>query len=615
MDFEQDEPCEQCGIAWSYVEDGRWYCRNGHDRGRTVTGEDEQDFLQRGNIVRKRETKEKQRMTKVLHGIKAYQLFLQSWQFILWKQCHTLVHRKGLPPDLWTIVRDLWTLWLSRLEHRLQESPDPEALPDPESEEELGLDAGNETDTDLETDGESQWQKKHKSTCDSPTLVDTVALTYLGVILLRRTIGLATMLRWIQQEDIPFIRAIRHVPPEMKDRLPGEYQMSLDTMSILQPDDLQKAVFHCAVMYSSSFGMILPPVNHNLFLLQYIRSLALPVEVYSTARRLNTVTTYAFSYPHRSQSDSTRRQPTTYPEAQLMSLVVIATKLLFPFDPETVKRYPKRNNDPTTLKMNWSAWLDAKVSFDQNSSATDPAGLKSGSEIHITDHDIMEMTDEQLDQYMDWYQRTWITSAAGAQSQKSPQSGIDRDILDMFPLYNLPEPIQTRERNEQAEGEERDRLEMRIRAVQSSLTSRRAISIEEEAERGLEILRPGAKYLHLRNIADLDRADKVVKIFHEEAAQTACLSVKALLRAVNRSEEKIEQWLKDRRREDVFGDEEEEENPVEEGEEGISLATSPPNASANLIRDLSGLEIGQSPDVQGDEDVGMESAMEMLSET
>jgi hypothetical protein len=41
------------------------------------------------------------RISLVLRGARAFQLFLQSWQFILWKQCHVLVHQKGLPAELW----------------------------------------------------------------------------------------------------------------------------------------------------------------------------------------------------------------------------------------------------------------------------------------------------------------------------------------------------------------------------------------------------------------------------------------------------------------------------------------------------------------------------------
>lgn len=112
-----EEPCDRCGSTAFHDEDGKIVCHNGHDQGRTVTAEDDADFGRQGTVVRKKVDKVKVRTSKgqdsssllrplterrvVLHGAKAYHLFLQCWQFILWKQCHVLVHQKGLPAELW----------------------------------------------------------------------------------------------------------------------------------------------------------------------------------------------------------------------------------------------------------------------------------------------------------------------------------------------------------------------------------------------------------------------------------------------------------------------------------------------------------------------------------
>ncbi|KAI1625976.1 hypothetical protein EDD37DRAFT_324476 [Exophiala viscosa] len=631
----EDERCEQCGSrTFDIDEDGRTYCDNGHEQARGhIVAEDDADFSQRGKTLRKREAKEKQKFSKVLRGSKAYQLYLQCWQYILWKQCHTLVHQEGLPAELWTIVRDLWTFWLTQLEDRLQASAGAPSATEIDTEGEPATISGNETTTDSESAGESKLGRKRKQTQGSPSLIDTIALSYMGVLLLRRPIGLATVLRWIQQEDIPYIRAIRHLPQEMKDRLPSEYHMSLDTIRLLEPDDLQIAILRRAQMYNSSYGMIMPPLNVNLFLLNYVRSLALPLEVYATVRRLSEVTKYVFSYPHAGTAANMRRQATTFPEAQLMSLVVIATKLLFPFDSQTVRRYPQHPNDPITLRLDWTAWLIAKDQFDKVSETmTEPDSLKSGSEIHVTDKDVFNLSDKQLDQYMDWFQRSWINSTS-TQARQSQENALDKEILDMFPLHDLPEPVKTPEQDQQARALEQERLNTRIHEVQGTLLPRRAISLEEEAERGIDVLRPGEKYPRFFHVDELDKTDKVVRIFHEEAARAACLSLKALLRAVNRSEEKIERWLRDRRRQDVFGDDtstEEKEMPetspptasgtLARNMEGVAEdempATSPPTASGTLARNMEGLELGQTldPDTQEDVDVNAYIDMELLPE-
>ncbi len=413
----------------------------------------------------------------------------------------------------------------------------------------------------------------------------------------------------------------------MKDRLPSEYHLSLDTIRILEQDDLQIAIYRLAQMYNATYGMIMPPLNHNLLLLHYVRSLALPIEVYSMARRLNLITKYNFCYADGTSTETTRRQATTFPEAQLISLVVVTTKLLFPFDSDTVKRYPKEANESTTLRMKWPTWLAAKEKFDKPfpNDTTDPDALQPGAEIHVTDSDIFRMSDKQLDQYMDWYQRTWIkTSDSDSQTQHSQQqeSALDREILDMFPLHDVQEPVKTREHDQQARLDEQSRLDTRIREVQASLLPRRAISSEEEAERGLELLRPGAMYPRYRHVEDLDKAaDSVVRIFHEEAAQTACLSLKALVKAVNKSEQRIEHWLREKRRREVFSEEstdeemeqeeEEEEEEEEEYDDDDLLATSPPG---KLASDLKGLELGRSSGIHDGSDIDVDMDMEMLPE-
>ncbi|EXJ82645.1 hypothetical protein A1O3_06458 [Capronia epimyces CBS 606.96] len=629
--MDEDNSCPQCGSTQLEVDedDGRTYCENGHDQGRApVVAEDDQDFARQGKVLKKKEAKEKQKASGVLHGARAYQLFLQSWQLILRKQCYALVYQKGLPPELWTIVRDLWVLWLSKLDHRLRDATESQPRTGTgtgsASEADPATTSADETDTDPETEEGRRARQERDSTRVGPALVDTVVLNYLGILLLRRPIGLATLLKWIQQEDIPFIRAVRHVPAEMKDRLPGEYRLSLDSTRILEPDDLQAAVYRRAKMYTMSFGMTMPPLNHKLLFLGYVRSLALPIEVYSIAQRLNTIISYPFCYPDPTTWPSTRHRPTTYPETQMMSLIVVATKLLFPFDSQTVKRYPKDPNDPTSLRMNWAAWLDAKRRFDDpKTDSTDgihdgPAGLDPGSEIHVTDSDILKMTDRQLDQYMDWYQRTW--TAKPDQQTWSRKHALDKEILDLFPLHDLPERIKSREEHERTVAEDQARVTARIKEVQASLASRKAIPPEEEDEQGMEVLRPGTMYPQIRHVEDLDHADGWVKVFHEEAALTACTSVKRLLRAVNHCEETIEQWLRARRREEVFRDDNENEDDGEEellsvdqqeeedrhlasdledaaGPRMPVLATSPPAASASrtLARDLKGLEIESSP--------------------
>ena len=82
-----------------------------------------------------------------------------------------------------------------------------------------------------------------------------------------------------------------------------------------------------------------------------------------------------------------------------MSLIVIATKLSQPFD--EVERIPQSETDPTTVKVDWNRWREIMADAPSR-------GLKRGEEIKVTDADVMKMSGKQMDDYLNWYQRTWI---------------------------------------------------------------------------------------------------------------------------------------------------------------------------------------------------------------
>jgi RNA polymerase I-specific transcription initiation factor RRN7 len=85
---------------------------------------------------------------------------------------------------LQTIVRDLWTLRLSKLAHRL-ESPqrgDSESQAFSSTAEETG-------------DDDSWKASKRVNGVDSPNLVETIGLCYLGILLLRLPVSLGDIYR------------------------------------------------------------------------------------------------------------------------------------------------------------------------------------------------------------------------------------------------------------------------------------------------------------------------------------------------------------------------------------------------------------------------------------
>ena len=63
---------------------------------------------------------------------------------------------------------------------------------------------------------------------DTPSLLDTISLCYIGLVLLRAPLSLSTLLRWVREEDLVYVRAIRHISKEISERLPAEYHEALE---------------------------------------------------------------------------------------------------------------------------------------------------------------------------------------------------------------------------------------------------------------------------------------------------------------------------------------------------------------------------------------------------
>lgn len=125
----------------------------------------------------------------VYRGQRAYKLFLQAYQHIIWKQCYALIHKKDLPSELWTVVRDLWTLRLAQQADKLETPPAPD-------QERQASFTKAETSEESENEAPDASQVSAKKASDSPVLVETIALCYLGILLMRLPVSIGDMYRY-----------------------------------------------------------------------------------------------------------------------------------------------------------------------------------------------------------------------------------------------------------------------------------------------------------------------------------------------------------------------------------------------------------------------------------
>ena len=290
-----------------------------------------------------------------------------------------------------------------------------------------------------------------------------------------------------------------------------------------------------------------------------MKRLALPLEVYPAVKHLNDIVKFPFTYLSKSNR---RRNALAQPEAQLVSLIIVAVKLLFPFESATVKRYPHSLNEPAAQRVDWTAWIEARKNLESDGKESGgDRKFKKGQEIEVIDSDIFNMSDTQMDSYMDWYQRTWTKPADAADEDTSVRKGI----LDMFPLKPLPAKDESADatRNEELE---QARLQV-VSDVHSMIKMRRPIPDDEAQQLGDTVVnRPGMRYIRYRTVEELEGP---AKAFYEAAAEVACLSLKSLVQAVMLTERRITILRNAKRRAERFGEEmdiEAEGGRVEEAE-------------------------------------------------
>lgn len=205
---------------------------------------------------------------------------------------------------------------------------------------------------------------------------------------------------------------IAEIPKDMRIKLPGHFHAALEMKSVLKGSALYGVVLELVQFYGTQFEMLCPPLNAPVLLFKHIRDLGLPgkspenqnstgsltitAEIYPAVIRLGKLLDIDYSWPIAYQKT---RGVSSYPEIQMMSLIVIATKLSNPFD--DIDRFPESEIDPTIVRISWPNWISVMQERPSK-------GLKRGEEVKVTDADVWDMNAKKMDDYLEWYQRTWI---------------------------------------------------------------------------------------------------------------------------------------------------------------------------------------------------------------
>lgn len=127
--------------------------------------------------------------------------------------------------------------------------------------------------------------------------------------------------------------------------------------------------------------------------------LFLAVEVYGAVKRLVQILQLTFQLDREQRL---KQLVSEWPEARLMSLVLIAIKLAWGLD--TFRRLPRCNTEAAAVSPRRKSW---ERFFAENK-------FQGDSLFDYTDMDVLNLSVEELDGYLDWYARTWLLPQKGS---------------------------------------------------------------------------------------------------------------------------------------------------------------------------------------------------------
>jgi len=436
-----------------------------------------------------------------------------------------LIQDKGLPSELETVIFDLWALRVAQLGDRIaNESQETES----QSQVFSTLES-EESATDNERGTVSTPKGRDKKLNGAPNLYDCLALCYLGTSTLRLPITPGDIYAWTTGGKLAYRKAIRLVPLLMRDRLPPSYHAVLDPPKLLRHRRFYTTLTNLEISFEKDHGILWPPLNAPLLLFRYIKELALPLELHDATMRLGELLGHDFSFQYDGRKTLGLRH---LPEAQLIGCFVVCVKLFYPFD--KVRRSPKSSSEPAATVTDWKKWCKHMHAAKQNQ-GEGTSDLTIEELTKVQEDDVFEMKPDQLDQYLNFYNDTFLDDAEIQRTKNNDD--FKNALYNMFPI----DGDQQRPSTQPSEGASHEKKLETVRAVHSNMKTRVVVG---DAEDGSPTLRPGQMYPVWKREQDLpDRA----AMFYDEAARLAGFSVDMLVTAVFMTEARVEKWRRKQR--------------------------------------------------------------------
>lgn len=503
------ERCPECGSQKFYLQDGLRFCSRGHQIEGFVQFDlgDEEAAGQLGSVVRrKKEAREVEK--RQLAGQEGKTLYLEAIQLLLRKQVDFLVRKMGHKEELETVVRDLWDLRIRGYSSVIQEG-DP-------SETDLEMFSSQPVTSEIESRSSwksssraQSWDRERGTDWPLPRLPDTIALCYLGCLLLKIPTRLADLHTWVSNGNLPYLAAYMELPIEMQKRMPSSFANLLKLPSAvgLRGYDLYQTVMNTVLSYKLNYQMTFPEMNYFPMLVQYAKELALPVEVIVVAKRLAATLNYSFEFP----AGNARIFPLDHPELRLVAFLVVSTKLCFPFNHGQVSSLVSLRR--CMPRFDWERWT---TGYSENLAKFRGKVSERPAFEEFTPDQISNLGDEEFDAYV-----AYLSAAIGSNNENA--------ITKFFPM--APEPMPPPSTSEFSEGQ----------------IEKQARSILTEAVISDNIADPGVgRYEAFRVVQDLS---ETAGIFYKAACDAAGLPIDMMVQAIYKLEQHIIWW---QRKQSIF---------------------------------------------------------------
>ncbi|TGZ83085.1 hypothetical protein EX30DRAFT_148106 [Ascodesmis nigricans] len=468
MEYKRLSRCgvDGCRQTLFYVDAGQTFCKYGHLRQGELQLTDETEGFGPSGARAVRAAVETKKVYKVLRGRKGFELFIQCLQLILQKQVWWLINEKGFPKELEAVARDLWAIRLQILTESLAKRDAGSRATSQASTQDLRSgdvsSASSYLHSSAESGSESQstQSSRHRhrrrrsrsrsvaSTSgaapkddDHPNLLVSVAICYLSLVMLRCPVTIGDFHRWMETQELIFLRAIKYIPDNMKEKLNQEHRSALEPRLVMGKGRLTKVVGKLVANMQTAQGLTFPPLNKEALWIRFIDELGMPLEIYPAAKVIADHLFLTFTWPSTGIA-KVRRHHAHWPESKLMAVLIMAMKLAYGMD--SVIRHPYSATEPAATKLELNAYeqyLRSTNDYRQGELHEGGEGgrakIRRGEHIKVTEKDVFDMAPEHLDSYLDWYEKTWCgSSEEEGKVKQTTLIKLSTGILSLFPTNN-----------------------------------------------------------------------------------------------------------------------------------------------------------------------------------